>query len=45
MAAAMDGSFVRACTDLGEAMALAQSHVGDGASVAVLRHGRRMILA
>ena len=45
MAAAMDGSFVRACTDLGEAMRLAQSHAGDAASVAVLRHGRRMILA
>jgi len=44
-AAALDGSFVQTCTDLGEAMVLAAAHAGDEASVAVLRHARRLILA
>jgi nickel-dependent lactate racemase len=45
LAASVQGSFVAACTDLGEAMDLAQAHAGADASVAVLRHARRLILS
>jgi len=45
MAAALEGSFLRARTDLAEAMNLAEAQVGGEASVGVLRQARRMILS